>query len=187
MTPDNRTAHRYTPLFCEENIWQLAQKWVAAGVNVESLQVIFISNLQKQVVLFNQRSGADLGYVVWDYHVILRRYDEGGDGVYDFDSLLPFPCNSREYFSATFGLQAELSESLQARLRIIPAVEYMQRLYSDRSHMYGVIDESKFPPWPAIISGQDQAVRLDEYWDMQRELPDGSRVLGVDAFLDTEL
>jgi hypothetical protein len=184
---DIKSDHRYTPLFCEENIWQLAHELVADGVDTDTLQVIFISNEQQQVVLFNQRNGAELGYVVWDYHVVLRRYDEEGDRIYDFDSLLSFPCNCRDYFAATFGLQGELSASLRARLRCIPAAAYLHSFYSDRSHMHGVVDESKFPSWPAITPGHDQAVRLEEYWEIQQPLPDGSRVYSVDEWLDSEL
>jgi hypothetical protein len=187
MGADIKSDHRYTPFFCEENIWQLAQALVEAGVNPDTLQVLVISNPDKQVVLFNQRNGAELGYVVWDYHVILRRRDEKGDRIYDFDSQLPFPCPGRDYFAATFGLQGELSESLRACLRCIPAAAYLHRFYSDRSHMHGVVDESQFPPWPAITPEHDQTVRLEEYWEMQQPLPYGSRVYTVDEWLDSEL
>jgi hypothetical protein len=182
LKQENRADHPYTPLFCEENIWQLAQRLVAAGTDPATLQVIFISNAQQQVVLFNQRHGAELGYVVWDYHVVLRRHDAGGDCIYDFDSLLPFPCDSRDYIAATFGLQDELEPSLRASLRTIPAAEYLHRFYSDRRHMHGVVGADKFPPWPAITPAHGQVVRLEAHWDMARPLHDGSRVLTVDAF-----
>ncbi|MCW8917304.1 MAG: protein N-terminal glutamine amidohydrolase [Gammaproteobacteria bacterium] len=187
MAPSQKTsAYRYTPLFCEENIWHLAQALVAKGVNPETLQVIVISNPQRQVVLFNQRNGAELGHVVWDYHVILRRHDdETGDRIYDFDSRLPFPCNSRDYLTATFGLQGELDESLRACLRSIPAAKYLHRFYSDRSHMVGVVEKKAFPPWPAITPDHAKVITLAEYWDLQQPLHDGSRVLTVNEFLGT--
>jgi hypothetical protein len=182
---NDNPAHLYTPLFCEENIWQLARQLVAEGVDPETLQVIVISNPQRQVVLFSQRNGGELGHVVWDYHVVLRRHDEAGDRLYDFDSLLPFPCDSRDYVAATFGLQDELEASLRATLRTIPAAEYLHRFYSDRSHMHGAVGAGAFPPWPAITPAHGQVVRLEAYWDMARPLPDGSRLLSVDEFLGT--
>jgi hypothetical protein len=183
--PQESPAYPYTPLFCEENIWHLARQLVTGGVDPETLQVIVISNAQRQVALFSQRNGGELGHVVWDYHVILRRHgahDEEGDRIYDFDSLLPFPCDSRDYIAATFGLQDELEPSLRASLRTIPAAEYLHRFYSDRRHMHGVVGADKFPPWPAITPAHGQVVRLEAHWDMARPLHDGSRVLTVDAF-----
>ena len=177
----------YTPLFCEENIWQLLKRLLTEGIPAETLQVIFISNPQKQVVLFNQRSGADLGHVVWDYHVIMWCKDEAGDRIYDFDSLLPFPCDCSDYMAATFGLQAELVEPLRATLRLIPATEYLHRFYSDRHHMRGVVDEAAFPPWPAITPPEPQRIRLDQYWEMAWQGDSASRVLDVAAFLESEL
>ncbi|MEN8171007.1 MAG: hypothetical protein ABFS08_12365 [Pseudomonadota bacterium] len=180
-------SEHYTPLFCEENIWLLARELIADGVNPEALQVIFISNLQRQVMLFKQRRAGEQGYVVWDYHVVLRRHDEDGDYIYDFDTQLPFPCSSREYISASFSAQSELPEAEQASVRLIPAQEYLHRFSSDRAHMRGVIAEDEFPSWPAITPNHAQVIRLDEYRDMEKRLGDGSRVLSVNAYLETEL
>lgn len=177
----------YTPLFCEENIWQLARRCVDDGMDADTLQVLFISNPQRQVVLFNQRNGAELGYVVWDYHVILRHKAEETDQIYDFDSRLPFPCDSRDYLEATFGLQQELQPPYRALLKVIPAAAYLNDFYSDRQHMRGVIAEEQFPPWPMITPQHDHAVRLEAYWDMQHSLIPDSRVLTVDTFINSEL
>ncbi len=179
--------HLYTSLFCEENIWQLTSQLITDGVEPETLQVIFISNPQKQVVLFSQRNGKQLGHVVWDYHVILRQRDEEADRIYDFDSRLPFPCDCRDYMEATFGLQAELVPSLRATLRLIPATEYLHRFHSDRHHMHGVIDDQAFPPWPAITPSYQQVIRLDQYWDMTWQGESDSRVTDVDGFIGCEL
>ncbi len=177
----------YTPLFCEENIWQLARQFVDEGVDVATLQVIFISNPLRQVVLFNQRNGADLGHVVWDYHVVLRRRDAEGDRIYDLDTQLPFPCDTRDYLEATFGLQAELQPDYRALLRLVPAADYLQNVYSDRGHMRGVVAQEQFPPWPPITPLHDGAVRLESYWEMQGDTLRGSRVMSVDEFLGAEL
>lgn len=184
---NNRPAHLYTPLFCEENIWQLVRQLVADGAAPETLQVIVISNRQKQVVLFNQRNANEHGYVVWDYHVILRQCDEEGDAVFDFDTRLPLHSDSRDYFTATFATQSDLPESLRAVLRVIPAAEYLHCFYSDRHHMHGVIDDEAFPPWPAIMPSHQQVIRLDQYWDMTRQGEGDSRVTEVEAFVESEL
>jgi hypothetical protein len=185
--PDSRPTHLYTPLFCEENIWQLAHALIAGGVPATALQVLLISNAQQQVALFNQRNGAELGHVVWDYHVVLRQNDEGGDRIYDFDSLLPFPCRSHDYLGATFGLQGELHERLRATLRLVPAAQFLHRFHSDRRHMIGVVGEGEFPPWPAITPGHDDIITLDDYRDMRRAPDDDSRLLPVERFVSSEL
>lgn len=177
----------YTPLFCEENIWQLARALVTAGVDPATLQVLFISNQDKQVALFHQRNGGALGHVVWDYHVILRRHDGEGDRIYDFDSQLPFPCPSRDYLEATFGRQRELPAGLRATLRVIPAAEYLRRFYSDRSHMQGVVPPPAFPPWAAITPPGAGVTRLDEYWDMGQALAGAGRTITVSEFVSAEL
>jgi hypothetical protein len=177
----------YTPLFCEENIWQLARQLVEEGVDAATLQVIFISNPQRQVVLFNQRNGADLGHVVWDYHVILRQRDGEGDRIFDPDTQLPLPCETRGYLEATFGLQQELQPAYRALLRLIPATDYLQNFYSDRGHMRGVVEETHFPSWAAIMPQHAEAVRLEQYWDMKEGTIANSRVLSVDEFIAREL
>lgn len=177
----------YTPLFCEENIWQLASRFIDEGCDAGTLQVLLISNRDRQVVLFNQRQGVAQGYVVWDYHVVLRCRDEQGDRIYDFDSLLPFPAASRDYFAATFGEQQGLPPSLRAILRLIPATAYRQHFYSDRSHMQGVIDEAEYPPWPAILPVASEAIPLTSYWDVQQSLADDSRLMDVQSFIVKEL
>jgi hypothetical protein len=184
MTSDSRTNHRYTLLFCEENIWHLARDMVDAGAHPSTLQVIFISNSNRQVVLFKQRSAGEGGYVVWDYHVVLRRRDATGDRIYDFDSTLPFPCDTHQYLTTTFGNQIAILKGLRASLRLICATAYLHHFTSDRSHMQGAVPEAAFPPWPAILPRHGQVIRLDEYWEMEGELIDGSEVYSVEALLE---
>ena len=177
----------YTPLFCEENIWQLAKRLVAEGIDPQALEVLFISNAEKEVVLFNQRLSDQRGYVVWDYHVILRSRQGADDRVYDYDSRLAFPVATADYFAATFPLQRLLVGAPPIILRVIPALSHLRDFYSDRSHMSQVIAAGEFPPWPAITPNQAQVVRLDSYWDMEGSPGDGSRVISVDAYMAAEL
>ncbi len=193
--PPHLGNYAYTPLFCEENIWQLVRRLVADGVDAAALQVIIISNPQRQVQLFKQRNASELGYVVWDYHVILRhrdRYgDREGDGevdrIYVFDTTHPFPCNSLDYLKGTFGVQQKVPQTYRAQLRVIPAAAYLRNFSSSREHMNGQVPQEAFPPWEIITPDHAEAVRLDEYWDMTRQLQDGSRVMRVDDFIEQEL
>ena len=177
----------YTPLFCEENIWQLARQLVDDGVDAATLQVIVISNPQRQVMLLKQRNGSELGYVVWDYHVVLRQREGEVDSIYDFDTLLSFCSNSRDYLGATFGAQQKMPPTYRAQLRVIPAASYLRNFSSSRRHMDGQIPEEAFPAWEMITPGHGEAVQLEEYWDMTLQLDDGSRVMSVDEFMAQEL
>ena len=146
VQPDRRAAYPCTQFCCEENIWQLVKVLVDEGVEISELQVIYISNPKKAVVIYEQNNALDRDHMVWDYHVILWHRDETGDQVYDFDSRLPFPCDAGDYFQRSFKGQYELSEEYEAHMRVIPAAEYLHDFYSTRRHMKGVIPEEIFPP-----------------------------------------
>ncbi|PIL30513.1 hypothetical protein GSI_07213 [Ganoderma sinense ZZ0214-1] len=68
----------YTSCYCEENIYLLAQNFLAEAHTQASrglawpweLYVVFISNRRKTVALWSQRLRAPQ-VVVWDYHVVL--------------------------------------------------------------------------------------------------------------------
>lgn len=102
----------YTSCYCEENIYLLAQACLASP-DVEKYRffVVFISNHNKQVAVFQQKASRyidnpELCYpVIWDYHVILvkvpvlvtgpesARQENLDSWVYDFDSRLEeMPC-----------------------------------------------------------------------------------------------
>ncbi len=170
----------YAPLFCEENIQILAKRMLAEGSPPDTLRVLFFSNPGRQVVMLKQRRADDRGFVVWDYHVVLQ----AGRFIYDFDSVLPFPVNSVDYFLDSFPEQSALAERYRAWVRWIPAAVFTERFYSDRSHMRGVIDEAEFPLWPVMSPAHDQAIALSEYWDMCKALDDGSEIMGVSAYLN---
>lgn len=173
----------YTALFCEENIWHLARILSEKGFPIERLWVLFISNPLRQVALFNQRAGAEHGFVLWDYHVVLHAEEENGDLIYDYDTTLPFPVESRRYFAETFPDFIAIPPPLRARIRRIPAAAYLHRFHSDRSHMVGKIPAERFPEWPAITPEHGEVIRLREYWDMERELGDGSRLVSPEAYV----
>jgi len=175
MSESEREEIPYTPLFCEENIWQLAKRMLELGVDPGSMWVLFFSNPARQVVMFNQRNAGQQGYVVWDYHVVLQ----AGELIYDPDTSLPFPVSAADYFRASFPSQSSLAEQYRGFVRRIPAASFIENFYSDRSHMAELIGEDEYPSWPVITPSHGQAVRLDEYWDVECALADGSEVMSV--------
>lgn len=173
MTADRRQ-YLYASLFCEENIWHLARELVSKGCDADTMTVLLLSNPGRKIVVLNQSCRREGEIVIWDYHVILQRKHERQQWIYDFDSRLDFPSAKESYFTASFPKPDSLHHQYQMFIRHIPAASYLRHFSSDRSHMKNVIAEDMFPPYPPIIA--DEAIALAEYWDMSRELDDGSRV-----------
>lgn len=139
----------YTPLFCEENIWKFLD-YCQTDNTIKPLDVIFIINPDKTVVLFDQKLSPDNEPVIWDYHVILSATYKQQTVIFDFDSRRPFPDPINSYFTRTFPSWSLLPEKLRPLLRIINAAHFYKHFSSDRSHMLGVIADDKFPKYEAI-------------------------------------
>jgi protein N-terminal glutamine amidohydrolase len=133
---------RYCACYCEENIWHLCQDH---RLKKDSNIVIFISNGSLQCAISNQKSGND-GFVIWDYHVVLLNK---GD-IWDFDTLLPFPCPAGEYLKKSF--VSGISNEYDPMFRLVDAVTFVRSFSSDRSHMIDENGEYLKPPptWPKI-------------------------------------
>ena len=159
MKTGQRETFRYTPLFCEENIWWLARDLIENGIDRETLDVVFFINPSASVLLFHQRTAKPDAPIVWDYHVVLRAKSAGGDVIYDFDTRLPFPASTTHYMAATFGDQTSLPAHFRTWARAIPAARYLAHFYSDRSHMIDQIPASTFPDYP-IIQPDDGISRM---------------------------
>ncbi|PPR04977.1 hypothetical protein CVT24_010435 [Panaeolus cyanescens] len=115
----------YTGFYCEENVYLLCQRFLKDAKIHEHWQpfVMFISNENKTVALWNQKNGREEGTpVVWDYHVVLvirpRNMEigvdtemdsvpEGESWVYDMDSRLESPCPWNGRFSGTIVIQTK--------------------------------------------------------------------------------
>ena len=133
---------RYTPYFCEENIWQLARERADEGRR--DVYAVFITNRARSVPIWQQRAGNP---VAWDYHVVLL---DGGD-VVDLDTVIEGgPSLSIEVWLK--GSFRRVEESLAPRFRVVDAAELLRTFASDRSHMRGPDGEPRepFPEWPAI-------------------------------------
>ena len=132
----NKQDYIYTPLFCEENIWQLCKSLTSAGIPADQLRVLFLSNASKDVVVMNQQFTDLHGAVAYDYHVILKYYPDDNEAlVFDFDSRLPFPVDWKTYQLQSIPDHASLPHEQHMMIREIPADEYLECFTSDRSHM----------------------------------------------------
>ena len=179
---DPRSAHRYTPYFCEENIWWLARELCASGDSAERALVCLFSNTDGSIAVLNQRAALPGRVMAWDYHVVLACPAETGFVVFDLDTVLPFPSPWPEYFRSTFPEQARLPRRWRSWVRLIPVRSFLERFCSDRSHMIGHLPHNEFPPYPPICPDDTAgAVTLAQYRDMTLCLDDESRVREVEA------
>lgn len=174
---ENRNGYRYTPCFCEENIWHLANDLVVAGERIDDLNILFFSNPARQVIIYQQKMAPPGDAIIWDYHVVLENCGGEEKRVYDFDSRLDFPHAKADYFEQSFPVPEMLQPAQQMLIRRVSADAYLRHFESDRSHMLGVISRDRFPAYPCIKSSRKaQPILLSEYLDMTRTLADGSRV-----------
>ena len=150
----DKSLFTYTSLFCEENIWKLIQFLKSDKKpdknNIEPLDVLFISNKSKSVVLFEQKSAIGNQAVIWDYHVILTACTNNHIYALDFDSKCAFPLLISKYFKRTFTLPENTPEQYLPLLKTYKADFFLKYFYSDRSHMQGIIPESEFPEYSII-------------------------------------
>ena len=144
---------KYTPRYCEENIWQLAREDCFHG---QETIVALISGHGPYRKLWFQSSAEYPGApVLWDYHVILLSRQDGWQ-VWDLDTTLCLPESASSYFSKTFlpaNVDAEHSDVI---LRLMAAQDYVDNLSSDRSHMRLPSGDWAAPPpeWPMIANGE---------------------------------
>lgn len=164
MSDPAQSQRRYTPFYCEENVWHLAKD----GVGTDPSFVVFISNPKRSCALWAQRasSSADMP-VLWDYHVVLVSAPaEGPPLVWDLDSRLGCPVKLKDYLDGTFPYGDALRESLLPRFRVLPAATYLERFASDRSHMNEDGEWREPPPeWPPI----GQGMNLFDFVDTEHE------------------
>ena len=184
MTFPARDSIRYTPLFCEENIWWLVHAMVDRGLDPDDLTVMFLSNPGQGILLACQRAADPGDCVIWDYHVVLEARLQGRDWIFDPATRLGFPAPRDDYLARTFPDQATLPEPLRTWVRRVPAAAYLAHFRSDRGHMRGRIPASAFPDYP-IIAPPDgvRHIDLSDYRDMRKALADGSDVLPAEALI----
>lgn len=154
------TELKYTPNYCEENVWHLCQHPQLQDV---TKRVLFVSSLSRNSPLQFQKSAQEDAPVWWDYHVILMTSSQKGHFIYDFDSTLPFPCEARKYLLETFQEVSTMKPEDRPLFKVIDGMEYVKGFHSDRSHMKDQSGNWIFEPptWaPIKTTGQLSVQRL---------------------------
>lgn len=185
---DPRLAHRYTPFFCEENIWWLAHERLGRSPGEVTGWVCIFTNETASIAVMNQRVAGRTALMAWDYHAVLAVPDGDVTQIFDLDSRLPFPSPWPAYFTGTFPEQDALPARWRTWLRQIPVKSYLDRFCSDRHHMRGKLPSTDFPDYPPLCpEDKSIAIALEEYLDMERILNDGSVVASVRQAMDGPL
>jgi len=171
VVPEQVTvAHRfrYTPYYCEENIWYLAQEECFRG---QETHAVLISGKGPYRRFWHQANAKhpDLP-VLWDYHAILLSYRKGW-WVWDLDTTLGLPVSADSYFHKTFLRPNHDAKDSDVILRLIPAAEYVEAFCSDRSHMKLPSGDWAAPPpgWPMIQNGEES--NLLDWLDVSKDGP----------------
>ena len=164
----------YTNCYCEENVWMLCNHIKEKSPqSLGDVFVLFISNEEKSVPLWKQKSQKNPSYpVVWDYHVILlhsiKINDQFIQNIYDLDSILPFPCALSSYVEEAFGRDETLKRQFHRFIRVVPAPLYLDTFASDRSHMKKEDNSWQSPPpsYPCIFTSSC-TMNLDSFISME--------------------
>jgi hypothetical protein len=147
------------PYYCEENAWHLCQEPFFAD---RKRHVVFISNAEREVPMWNQRAGRQKP-VVWDYHVVVLI--ESPAEIWDVDTLLGIPLRLSDYLDGSF--HPEMPECHQPCFRIVQSDLFVEVFASDRSHMLRPDGSYSKPPpsWP-LIGKPGTASNLMRFTDM---------------------
>lgn len=179
LSSAGQTVAKYCAFFCEENIWQLAAS-MPAQQHPAACCVLLFFNRTGSIAVTNQRAFQPAGEGLWDYHVVLL---DQHNCVHDFDTLLPSPVPLVDYLTGTFPPQQALPPHWRTTVRLVPAIEYIERFSSDRSHMLDSHGRplAVFPDWPPIQSARP--LELQRYISCEPMADSHSRLLEVDELL----
>ncbi|XP_070778177.1 protein N-terminal glutamine amidohydrolase isoform X2 [Enoplosus armatus] len=169
----------------EENVWKLCE-FVRSErtAPLEELFVVFVSNENRMVPLWKQKSGRGDQPVIWDYHVVLLHVGLQSDClVFDLDSELSFPCSLQVYAAQALRSDHNIKPAYHRKLRVVPADSFLLKFASDRSHMKNSDGSWRMPPptYPPIHSAECQ-MNLDDFISMNPAVGWG-HVLSLDHFL----
>ncbi|XP_044027927.1 protein N-terminal glutamine amidohydrolase [Siniperca chuatsi] len=184
ITP-SRESCVYTSCYCEENVWKLCEfVRTERTAPLEELFVVFISNENRMVPLWKQKSGHGDQPVIWDYHVVLLQVGLQLDSlVYDLDSELSFPCSLQLYAAQALRSDRNIKPAYHRKLRVVPADSFLLNFASDRSHMKNSDGSWRMPPppYPPIHTAECR-MNLDDFISMNPAVGWG-RVFSLDHFL----
>lgn len=173
-----RDHYPYTALFCEENIWQLANS-LQRHSSLSDMWVLFFCNPAFKVPLFNQHTAYGGEAIIWDYHVVLLTSINDRYQILDFDTCLAFATELQDYIEQTFHDPGQLPRDLIPYVRKVPASSYLENFSSDRRHMTESIAASKFPPWPLINQNKSNTIKLSQYINTLQHMNDGSSIIKI--------
>ena len=184
----NRADYEYVSCYCEENVYRLIQR----QPSLDGWFAIFLSNATKKVPVWQQRSAGPSGHVIWDYHVIacyvppsagsssceaadaavaptthVATRSEKAVIIYDFDTVLPWPCDADVYISQSLKASdyPELKEEFLQIARVCSARDLLCHFASDRRHM----PPETRPSTPCIMARDGRAHTLPSFLDMLQE------------------
>ncbi|ETO23247.1 hypothetical protein RFI_13936, partial [Reticulomyxa filosa] len=151
------------------------------------------------IPIWNSKSSSNsLNPIIWDYHVIglyLHPSNWSESVILDVDSRLSFPCKVGTFVEGSFQPQLVESQPIPKKwkhqFRCIPAQQYLNTFYSDRSHMLDLRDKTKKtylstpPTYPCILlEGMKNGTNLmKEFVDMKNRNGIGF-VTDLDGFIN---
>ncbi|XP_061752635.1 protein N-terminal glutamine amidohydrolase [Nerophis ophidion] len=185
MAATSRDKCQYTSCYCEENVWKVCELIrKEKSFPLEEFFVIFISNDNKKVPLWEQKSAQGQQPVIWDYHVVLLHVCPRSEAfLYDLDSVLPFPCTLKMYARHALRTDHCLLPEYHRKLRVVPADYFLLNFASDRSHMKEEDGSWKMPPPPyPPIHTADSSMNLQLFISMEPSVGWG-HVYTLDHFL----
>ncbi|KAG8183591.1 hypothetical protein JTE90_025146 [Oedothorax gibbosus] len=187
----------HTKYYCEENVWKLCE-YVQKNQfqKLHQCYAIFISNENKTIPLWCQKSGNAESLCIWDYHVIFVYHsadasrtvvyddyhvifvyhsaDASRTVVYDVDCSLPFPVHIRTYIELAIRQEFQFQPCYKRLFRVIPAPEYLLKFASDRSMMKNE-DGSWIkapPPYPCITT-TESTNNIKDFISMEKNIQIG--------------
>ncbi|XP_068188684.1 protein N-terminal glutamine amidohydrolase isoform X2 [Antennarius striatus] len=177
----NRDSCVYTSCYCEENVWKICEFVQLEGnESLKELLVVFISNENRTVPLWKQKSGHGDQPVIWVG-------SHSDPLVFDLDSQLSFPCSLQVYAAGALGSDRSINPAYHRKLRVIAADSFLSHFASDRSHMKNPDGSWKMPPPPyPPIHTTDCRMNLDDFISMDPAVGWG-RVFSLDQFLQRYL
>ncbi|XP_053469160.1 protein N-terminal glutamine amidohydrolase isoform X3 [Ictalurus furcatus] len=148
------------------------KRWVRINEKTDRYAVlvllIMVLSCVMQIPIWKQKSSRGGEPVIWDYHVVLLHFNPQAQSfVYDLDTTLPFPCPFDVYSREAFQSDELLKPEFQRKMRVIPAVTYLKKFASDRSHMKHSNGTWRMspPPYPCIETTECK-MNLDDFINM---------------------
>ncbi|XP_034400411.1 protein N-terminal glutamine amidohydrolase-like isoform X2 [Cyclopterus lumpus] len=186
MEPENCV---YTSCYCEENVWKLCE-FVRTEKTppLDELFAVFISNENRMVPLWKQKSGRGDHPVIWDYHVVLLQIRLNSPSlVYDLDTELSFPCSLNLYAAQALRSDRNIKPAYHRKLRVVPADSFLLNFASDRSHMKNSDGSWRMPPPPYLpIRTTECQMNLEDFISMNPAVGWG-RVFSLEHFLQQHM